>query len=109
MTHRLAWRAGNGCNVVVNFLATGMQIFGALLTIGVVAALVKFGLKLLKYSRDMKRHLQHIADKINYVERRMENAAFAGEEVARHLAQLVVEYDEDTSKGSVLYPQRLTT
>ena len=85
---------------IMEFCLETLKIFavGALVFFTVGA----FMMKMLKILSNLEQHVQNIAwsssayaDKLNFVERRMERTLQTGDETARHLCQVVMEYNAE--------------
>ena len=90
-----------------------VQLFFIIAAVAVVGAVVVVGALMVKSARSMQwtlesmqMSLQAAADKLSYLEGRMENAVQDGRETCRHLLQIVTDYKMES--GSVLWAYRQT-
>ena len=91
--------------------------FFMMVAVGVVIGALALKVKdfLQKYLAKLEKTLEMIswscsacADKLNFVERRMEHALQSGDETARHLCQVVMEYNGELAEMSLKWALRQT-
>ena len=71
----------------------------AVATVGFVAY---FLMKMLQIMQVMKSHMKWIADKCNYIEKRMDAAAAKSGDICRHLQQIFLEFNAEQNEGKTL-------
>ena len=76
--------------------------------IGALALALKYLAKLEKTLEKISWSCSACADKLNFVERRMEHAFQSGDETARHLCQVVMEYNGELAVMSLKWALRQT-
>ena len=94
----------------LTMVAVGAMMLGGIVVMAlkVMTTLQKFFLKLETTLENISWSCSACAEKLNFVERRMERLLQSGDESARHLCQVVVEYSGELAGRSLKWPLRQT-